>query len=293
MSETISTIESPPAMKICSACKIAKDANRENFVADKRNRDGFQARCRSCENARRRVDAKIIEPVRQAFADEDAYQKAVDWYRLTLDKAASERVLADPKAKFTKRDAARLSLERTLAVMRKARPGAFKTDGSLVVAPAVDAPAASTGKRPFAETHPFKPRHREGSAEYGAEYNEWVNLCALLDGAPASTPAPVVEQPQTVASNSSSSPTINAPTAVVVPYAETLPAFVPPPEFDIVFMLEEDNFYFYSDLTEAKPPFPLGAKFVRAPLPPGYTPGDRQISPHYRYDRMSTSWWRI
>ena len=66
-----------------------------------------------------------------------------------------------------------------------------------------------------------------------------------------------------------------------------------PPQQDIIFVLEDDGFMFYADNSEAKPPFALGASFVRCVSnPPGYVKGDFKIGP-YKYDRMTFSWWRV
>jgi len=264
--------------KICTACQVPQDATTEFFAADKRNKSGLQGRCRACDNKRRRIDAKLIAPEREAFADDAAFQQAMDWYLLELDKAAADRVLADPDAKFSRRNAARESQEKTLAAMKKLRP-AFQIQS----APAAPA-AMSDAAKSWAETHPFKTTHKPGSELYKYYLNEHKNKVAFFASADAvessSVVAPAVEQPK-----------VESPKAIVI--AEPLPAMAPIPAFDVIFVIEDD-FMVYPDNTTAVPPLPLGVTFVRAAcLPPGYEPGDHKISPHYRYDRQNFCWWRI
>ena len=46
---------SEPPLKTCRTCGIEKPANRDNFYAAPRNRDGLDGRCKSCESARVRT----------------------------------------------------------------------------------------------------------------------------------------------------------------------------------------------------------------------------------------------
>jgi hypothetical protein len=291
--------------KTCIACQQPKEATKEFFVADARNKDGLQGRCRECDNQRRKK-VKIVAPKREAFADAAAFQAAMDWHHLELDKAAAERVLADPETKFTKRNAARESLEKTLAAMKKAPPSVVKS----VAAPAVAATP---------DTAPMKSQHAIGSAEWIQGFREqqdrpWsapsFDLLTWMNGEyqwrqedPTSYAAEVKRREDAENERRRSSAettsgdvpyvrTVADKAAIAIAEAKSAAPFVPPPQRELILVLE-DGFHFYAeDLQPAIPPFPVGAKFARAPLPPDYSLGDRHITPGWVYDRNYYCWFR-
>jgi len=267
--------------KICSTCKQPKPSTKEFFSPDARKPDGLYSRCRDCHNTAKRRHANLVQPQREECASESEFLEKLEWYRLSLDKVAAELVLNNAKFKFTKRNAARDSLDKTLAAMKKLRP-AFKAE----VAPAAKAPVAvSDADKSWATLHPFKTNYRKGSTEYKISYEEWVNKSRFLDGMNDPPTQDVVELLKTKVEPPKASK------AVAIAIRETLPAFVPPPQFDKIFVLT-DGFMVYPDNSEAKPPFPLGVTLHRAVNPPGYEFGSHKIARGMKYDYMNWCWFQ-
>ena len=294
-------------VKVCSKCKAEKSSTTEFFCADKRNRDGLQASCKECDRKRHRVAGKIVSPKRAAFADDAAFQTAMEWYRLQLDRAAAERILADPESKLSKRSIARESLDKTLAAMKKARPNDIKADGS-VVAPAVVEPSKRVWISP--ELEPGSEAYRNAASKLlhlnGADSLEslqrWYGVQEQWEREhPESFKAECQRREdeenerrrRNLEEHNGSAPHVRtvADKAAIAIAAETVPAFVPPPQHDKVFVLR-DGYHFYPDCTEAIPPLPLGVTFHRASNPPGYEPGSRKIRSGLTYDWQHDCWFQ-
>jgi hypothetical protein len=245
----------------------------------------------------------------------------VEHWNLKLDEAAAQKVLDSPKSNLV----ARQNAERTLKKCAKRRKALFPEVDSEDSTQTTDAPAQSdvvNDNRPWAEKNPFQTHHKPGTELYRYYLQEWEHKCAFSEMLAASSKLkrenPAEWQRQWDAEKAAederyarcqgghqqSQPFIATPlqTATWKAQSEKFaelrgeaspePPKVEPPQPDLIFVLDDD-FMFYGDSTEATLPFPLGVKFVRAPFPPGYQPGDKKISPCYRYDRMSFSWWRV
>jgi hypothetical protein len=294
--------------KVCSVCTKSLPATTEYFGADKTRRDGLHPQCKACRKMKRGQTAgKLVAPSREQFPDDAAFEKAMEWYRLELDKAQAERILADSESKLSKRLVARKALDETLARMQKLQPVVITQPGSTEACPV----APSTEKA-------FQSEHKPGSEEYVLEMRalqkKIVSLGDYLGREeqwkredPESYAAELIlreeedaarrrryaeecsGQPRTTVVGK---PLTVAPKTSVAVKAEVVPAYVPPPDHSVVFVLDDD-FSVFPDLSEAKPPLPLGITFVRAPYPPDYLPGSHKISPGWVYDRINFCWWHV
>jgi hypothetical protein len=263
-------------------------------------------------------------------ADKD-FQWRIAYWRIRLDKAAAQRALDNPKSALTTRANAERMLRKC---KEREEELFSKVDSDDSTDAQDDIPRAEINPNPFYSRHEigseawvreFREQQNTKWDSEGFSLIAWMNAERQWEsqhpesyaaernrrdeedearhvrgaeehsGNPVATSTvvgkPYIASPLQKETWKAQSDTFARQRGEIVA-TQTAPA-VESSERDVIYVLEDD-YMFYADSTEAKPPFSSTAKFVRVPaFPPGYEPGSFKIGDCYRYDRTYTCWFHI